>query len=104
MQDVVAEQPERFFVAEIVREKILLQYYQEVPYATAVRPLHPLDPAPSRPWGCQILSGGPLHRGDLSSSEPYQPRCLDLSFTDVAISCTSDTGVSYPTPFTQFFD
>lgn len=41
LQDVVAEQPERFFVAEIVREKILLQYYQEVPYATAVRPLRP---------------------------------------------------------------
>lgn len=35
-KDVVAEQPERFFVAEIVREKILLQYYQEIPYATAV--------------------------------------------------------------------
>lgn len=36
-QEVVAEQPERFFVAEILREKILLQYHQEIPYATAVR-------------------------------------------------------------------
>ncbi|GJP33922.1 hypothetical protein CLOM_g18422 [Closterium sp. NIES-68] len=32
-KDVVSELPERFFVAEIVREKILLQYGQEVPYA-----------------------------------------------------------------------
>jgi len=34
---VVAQQPERFFVAEILREKIFLQYSQEVPYCTAVR-------------------------------------------------------------------
>ena len=40
-QDVVAEQPERFFVAEIIREKILLQYHQEIPYATAVCPQSP---------------------------------------------------------------
>ncbi|CAI5486987.1 unnamed protein product, partial [Closterium sp. Naga37s-1] len=35
-KDVVSELPERFFVAEIVREKILLQYSQEVPYACQV--------------------------------------------------------------------
>ncbi|CAI5466047.1 unnamed protein product [Closterium sp. Yama58-4] len=35
-KDVVSELPERFFVAEIVREKILLQYAQEVPYASQV--------------------------------------------------------------------
>ncbi|CAI6001383.1 unnamed protein product [Closterium sp. NIES-64] len=35
-KDVVSELPERFFVAEIVREKILLQYSQEVPYASQV--------------------------------------------------------------------
>ena len=39
-QDVVAQQPERFFVAEILREKIFLQYSQEVPYCTAVRVQH----------------------------------------------------------------
>ena len=39
-QDVVAQQPERFFVAEILREKIFLQYSQEVPYCTAVRLEH----------------------------------------------------------------
>lgn len=36
-QDSVSEQSERFFVAEIVREKIFLQYHQEIPYSTAVR-------------------------------------------------------------------
>lgn len=35
-QDVVADQPERFFVAEIIRKHIFLQYRQEVPYAVTV--------------------------------------------------------------------
>jgi GTP-binding protein Era len=34
--DQVTDQPERFFVAEILREQVLLLYHQEVPYATAV--------------------------------------------------------------------
>jgi len=33
---LLADAPERFFVAEIVREKIFLQYREEVPYACAV--------------------------------------------------------------------
>ena len=41
----MAQQPERFFVAEILREKIFLQYSQEVPYCTAVR----LEDASPRP-------------------------------------------------------
>jgi GTPase Era involved in 16S rRNA processing len=36
MQDSISEQSERFFVAEIIREKIFLQYRQEIPYSTAV--------------------------------------------------------------------
>ncbi|KNA12587.1 hypothetical protein SOVF_124530, partial [Spinacia oleracea] len=32
-KDIASEHPERFFVAEIVREKIFLQYKNEVPYA-----------------------------------------------------------------------
>jgi hypothetical protein len=36
LQDIVSEHPERFFVAEIVREKIFLQYRQEIPYACQV--------------------------------------------------------------------
>jgi GTPase len=33
---LVADAPERFFIAEIVREKIFLQFRDEVPYATTV--------------------------------------------------------------------
>lgn len=36
-QDIASEHPERFFVAEIVREKILLQYHDEIPYACQVK-------------------------------------------------------------------
>ncbi|KAJ7953034.1 putative GTP-binding protein era [Quillaja saponaria] len=35
-KDIVSEHPERFFVAEIVREKIFMQYRDEVPYACQV--------------------------------------------------------------------
>lgn len=38
MQDDVSEHPERFFVGEIIREKIFEQYQQEIPYATMVWP------------------------------------------------------------------
>lgn len=36
-QGIASEHPERFFVAEIVREKIFLQYRDEVPYACQVK-------------------------------------------------------------------
>jgi len=36
-QDLITDEPERFFVAEIVRERIFLQYGEEIPYATAVQ-------------------------------------------------------------------
>ncbi|GLT39163.1 hypothetical protein SLA2020_133690 [Shorea laevis] len=35
-KDIVSEHPERFFVAEIIREKIFMQYHNEVPYACQV--------------------------------------------------------------------
>ncbi|EFN58030.1 hypothetical protein CHLNCDRAFT_20741 [Chlorella variabilis] len=35
-KDIVSEQPERFFVSEIIRKHIFLQYQQEVPYSVAV--------------------------------------------------------------------
>ncbi|MCB9035811.1 MAG: GTPase Era [Lewinellaceae bacterium] len=35
-KDQLTDRPERFFVSEIVREKILLLYHQEVPYSTEV--------------------------------------------------------------------
>jgi GTP-binding protein Era len=34
--DIISDEPERFFVAEIIREKIFLCYGEEIPYATAV--------------------------------------------------------------------
>jgi len=35
-KEMVSEQPERFFVAEIIREKIFKHFQQEVPYSTQV--------------------------------------------------------------------
>ncbi len=35
--DIVSNEPERFFVAEIIREKIFLLYGEEIPYATSVQ-------------------------------------------------------------------
>ena len=35
-KDAISEHPERFFIAEIIREKIFMQYKQEVPYSTQV--------------------------------------------------------------------
>lgn len=35
--DMLTEQPERFFVAELIREEIFLKLRQEIPYAVAVR-------------------------------------------------------------------
>lgn len=34
--DIVSEHPERFFVAEIIREKIFERFQEEVPYSTAI--------------------------------------------------------------------
>ena len=34
--EMVSEQPERFFVAELIRERIFERYHDEVPYSTAV--------------------------------------------------------------------
>ncbi len=35
-KDQVSEHPERFFVSELIREQIFLQYHKEIPYSTAV--------------------------------------------------------------------
>jgi GTP-binding protein Era len=34
---MVSEQPERFFVSEIIREQIFVQYDQEIPYSCQVQ-------------------------------------------------------------------
>lgn len=36
LQSMVSEQPERFFVSEIIREQIFLQYDKEIPYCSQV--------------------------------------------------------------------
>lgn len=35
-KDMITDRPERFFVAEIIREQIFLQYEEEIPYGTEV--------------------------------------------------------------------
>ena len=35
-KDMVSEHPERFFVAEIIREKVFEQYHEEIPYSVQV--------------------------------------------------------------------
>ena len=35
-KDILSEQPEKFFVAEFIREKIFEKYREEIPYSTAV--------------------------------------------------------------------
>ena len=35
-KDQLTDRPERFFVSEIIREKILLLYHQEIPYSVEV--------------------------------------------------------------------
>jgi GTPase len=35
--DVMSDEPERFFVSEIIREQVFMQYKEEIPYATAVQ-------------------------------------------------------------------
>jgi len=34
--DFVTDQPEKFYISEIIREKIYVNFYKEVPYRTAV--------------------------------------------------------------------
>jgi len=41
-QDAVSEHPERFFVGEIVREKIFQLYREEIPYCTTASTVLPL--------------------------------------------------------------
>lgn len=35
-KEIISEQPVRFFVAELIREQIYLQFHQEIPYSCAV--------------------------------------------------------------------
>jgi len=35
--DIISDEPERFFVSEIIREQVFLHYGEEIPYATTVQ-------------------------------------------------------------------
>ena len=59
-KEMVSEQPEKFFVAEIVREQIFLQYEEEVPYSTQARSwLAAVGRPPARVPGDDRLSTRP---------------------------------------------
>ena len=62
LQDVVSEAPERFFIAEIVREKVFLLYQQEVPYSSTVSPVShslkkPIMKKVCQSWQCILRQG-----------------------------------------------
>ena len=59
-EEMLSTSPERFFVGEIVREKIFLQYGKEIPYATEViidefREQYETDPAKKDLIRCSIV-------------------------------------------------
>lgn len=52
-KDMVSEHPERFFIAEIIREKIFEQFREEVPYSTQVN----IVSYEERPDGKDLIHG-----------------------------------------------
>jgi len=59
-EDILSTEPERFFVGEIIREKIFLQYGREIPYSTEVvidefREQHENDPCRKELIRCSII-------------------------------------------------
>lgn len=58
--DILSTEPERFFVAEIVREKIFLQFGREIPYSTEViidefKEQHENDPRRKDVIRCSVI-------------------------------------------------
>jgi len=51
-EDQISEHPERFFVAEIIREKVFARYGEEIPYATTVH----IDEFKERPGAKDFIS------------------------------------------------
>lgn len=60
----MSEQPERFFVSEIIRKHIFLQYRQEVPYGVAGAPQQGR-------WGVSHRRVEP-HRGARATDSPFR--------------------------------
>jgi GTPase len=59
-EEMLSTEPERFFAAEIIREKIFLQYGREIPYSTEVvidefREQHEADPRKKELIRCSII-------------------------------------------------
>ncbi|RXK88662.1 GTPase Era [Chlorobaculum sp. 24CR] len=58
--DILSTEPERFFVGEIIREKIFLQYGREIPYSTEVvidefKEQHENDPTRKELIRCSVI-------------------------------------------------
>lgn len=58
--DILSTEPERFFVGEIIREKIFLQYGREIPYSTEVvidefKEQHESDPTRKELIRCSVI-------------------------------------------------
>ena len=59
-KDSVSEQPERFFVSELIREKIFFLYDKEVPYSSQV--LHRGQGGSGSMWG-HVREDGLMGKG-----------------------------------------
>ena len=65
-KDMVSEHPERFFVAEIIREKILEYFHQEVPYSAQVNIVQYKERADSKDFiDAEIVVTRESHKGIL---------------------------------------
>jgi GTPase len=76
-QDQFTDQPERFLVAELIRERILMTTGEEIPYASAVVVERFEEPPPARP----------KKKKKTASSEPEK---LPLTRISAAIYCERD--------------
>jgi hypothetical protein len=78
-RDVLSEHPERFFIAEIVREQLFLQYRQEVCGLHGSAGLATLQERDATDSGLQqTRPGGERRRG---LHQPSQAAALSLSFS-----------------------
>ena len=87
-QDQYTDQPQRFMVAELIRETILIETGEEVPYASALVIEQFEEPAPQPP--SKKKAGAP---GDRSSSQGWKkgpPARLPLTRIAAAIYCERD--------------
>ncbi|MBT9331172.1 GTPase Era [Paracidobacterium acidisoli] len=82
-KDQFTDQPERFLVAELIRERILMETGEEVPYASAVVVEQFEEPPPQPPQ--KIRKPRPMKAGTVEPARP-EPR-LPLTRIAAAIYC-----------------